>query len=174
MRELGRRDPAFRPERCPVVSCDLTECELPEIGFGVADGQLAAASYFDSLDTPANRALKAQVAARFGSERRVSSYFATGYATVRLCVEAVTRCGTDDPVKVRAALAGLEAPSPLGPLLVDPATNHANLPFLLGRISGADFVILQSRPAAVADPYLIRKRTIAQPRSSQPQLRVVS
>ena len=51
MRELGRRDPAFRPERCPVVSCDLTECELPEIGFGVADGQLAAASYFDSLDT---------------------------------------------------------------------------------------------------------------------------
>jgi branched-chain amino acid transport system substrate-binding protein len=174
MRELGRRDPAFRPERCPVVSCDLTECELPEIGFGVADGQLAAASYFDSLDTPANRALKAQVVARFGSERRVSSYFATGYATVRLCVEVVTRCGTDDPVKVRAALAGLEAPSPLGPLLVDPATNHANLPFLLGRISGADFVILQSRPAAVADPYLIRKRTIAQPRSSQPQLRVVS
>src|ERR1700723_1018614 len=174
MRELGRRDPAFRPERCPVVSCDLTECELPEIGFGVADGQLAAASYFDSLDTPANRALKTQVAARFGSERRVSSYFATGSATVRLCMEAVTRCGTDDPVKVRARLAGLGAPSPLGLLLVDPATNPANLPFLLGRISGADFVILQSRPAAVADPYLIRKRTIAQPRSVQPQLRVVS
>jgi ABC-type branched-subunit amino acid transport system substrate-binding protein len=174
IQELGRRDPAFRPDRCPVVSCDLTECELPEIGFGAADGQLAAASYFDSLDTPANRALKAQVAARFGSERRVSSYFATGYATVRLYVEAVTRCGTDDPVKVRAALAGLETPSPLGPLRVDPATNHANLPFLLGRISGADFVILQSRPAAVADPYLIRKRTIAQPRNAQPQLRVVS
>src|ERR1700677_1120584 len=174
MCELGRRDPAFRPERCPVVSCDLTECELPEIGIGVADGQLAAASYFDSLDTPANRALKAQAAARFGSDRRVSSYFATSYATVRLCLEAVTRCGTDDPVKVRAALANLEAPSPLGPLLVDPATNHTNLPFLLGRILGADFVVLQSRPAAVADPYLIRKRTIAQPRSAQPQLRVVS
>ena len=46
MRELGQRDPDFRPERCPVVSCDLTECELPEVGFGVADGQLAAASYF--------------------------------------------------------------------------------------------------------------------------------
>jgi branched-chain amino acid transport system substrate-binding protein len=174
MRELGRRDPAFRPERCPVVSCDLTECELPEIGFGVADGQLAAASYFDSLDTAANRALKAQVAARFGSERRVSSYFATSYATVRLCVEAVIRSGTDDPVKVRSALTGLETPGPLGPLRIDPATNHANLPFLLGRISGAGFVIVQSRPAAVADPYLIRKRTIAQPRSAQPKLKIVS
>jgi ABC-type branched-subunit amino acid transport system substrate-binding protein len=156
------------------VSCDLTEGELPEIGLGVADGQLAAASYFDSLDSAANRALKAQVAARFGSERRVSSYFATSYATVRLCVEALTRCGTDDPIEVRSALADLQTPSPLGPLRIDPATNHANLPFLLGRISGADFAILQSRPAAVADPYLIRKRTIAQPRSPQPQLRVVS
>jgi urea transport system substrate-binding protein len=174
IRELGGRDPTFRPERCPVVSCDLTECELSEIGLGVADGQLAAASYFDSLDSIANRALKEQVAARFGSERRVSSYFATSYATVRLCVEALTRCGTDDPIEVRSALADLQTPSPLGPLRIDPATNHANLPFLLGRISGADFVILQSRPAAVADPYLIRKRTIAQPRSPQPQLRVVS
>jgi branched-chain amino acid transport system substrate-binding protein len=135
---------------------------------------LAAASYFDSLDSVANRTLKAQVAARFGSERRVSSYFATSYATVRLCVEAVTRCGTDDPIKVRSALAGLETPGPIGPLHIDPATNHADLPFLLGRISGPDFVILQSRPATVADPYLIRRRTTAQPRTAQPQLRIVS
>jgi urea transport system substrate-binding protein len=174
MRELGRRDPAFRPERCPVVSCDLTECELPEIGLGVADGQLAAASYFDSLDSVANRSLKAQVAARFGSERRVSSYFATSYATVRLCVEAVTRGGTDDPIAVRTALAGMETPSPLGPLRVDPDTNHANLPFLLGRISRADFIILEARPAAVADPYLIRRRATAPPRRAPPQLRIVS
>jgi branched-chain amino acid transport system substrate-binding protein len=174
VRDLGRRDPAFRPERCPVVSCDLTECELPEIGFGAADGQLAAASYFDSLDTRANRALKTQVVARLGRNRRVSSYFATSYATVRLCVEAVARCGADDPVHVRAALGGLEMASPLGPVRIDPATNHANLPFLLGRISGADFIILRSQPAVAADPYLIRRRTIARTPTAQPQLRIVS
>ena len=174
MRELGGRDPAFRPKHCPVVSCDLTECELPEIGFGVADGELAAASYFDSLDSGANRALKAQIAARFGSERRVSSCFATSYVTVRQCVEAVTRCGSDDPVDVRSALAGLETQAPLGPLAIDPATNHADLPFLLGRISGSDFVILEARPAAAADPYLIQRRTAAPPRRATPQLRVVS
>jgi urea transport system substrate-binding protein len=104
----------------------------------------------------------------------VSSYFATSYATVRLCVEAVTRCGTDDPVNVRAALAGMEQPSALGPLRVDPDTNHANLPFLLGRISGSGFVILPSQPAAAADPYLIRRRNAAQSRSAPPYLRVVS
>ena len=174
MRELGQRHPAFLPKHCPVVSCDLTECELPEIGVGVADGQLAAASYFDSLDSGANRALKAQVAARFGAERRVSSYFATSYATVRHCVEAVTRCGTDDPIEVRSALVGLETRGPLGPLRIDPATNHADLPFLLGRISESDFTILEGRPAAAADPYLIRRRTTARPRRAPPQLRIVS
>jgi urea transport system substrate-binding protein len=174
MQELGRRDPAFGPERCPVVSCDLTECELPEIGFGVADGQLAAASYFDSLDSVANHAFKAQVTVAFGAERRVSSYFATSYATVRLFVEAVTHCETDDPIEVRSALAALETPGPLGPLRIDPATNHANLPFLLGRISGGDFTILEARPAAVADPYLIRKRATAPSHRAPPQLRIVS
>jgi ABC-type branched-subunit amino acid transport system substrate-binding protein len=174
MRELGLRDAAFLPKHCPVVSCDLTECELPEIGFGVADGQLAAASYFDSLDSGTNRALKAQVAVRFGSERRVSSYFATSYATVRHCVEAVTRCGSDDPIEVRSALAGLETLGPLGPLRIGPATNHADLPFLLGQISGSDFVVLEARPAVVADPYLIQRRTTAPDRRAPPQLRIVS
>ena len=153
MRELGRRDPAFRPERCPVVSCDLTECELPEIGFGVADGQLAAASYFDSLDTSANRALKAQVASAIRLRAPGLELFRNQLRDgppLRGGREPVAE--RDDPVKVRAALAGLETPSPLGPLRIDPATNHANLPFLLGRISGADFVILQSRPAAVGGP----------------------
>ncbi len=174
MRELGERDPGFRPDRCPVASCDLTECELPEIGTGVADGHLAAASYFDSIDTSLNRALKARVAARFGAGRRVSSFFATSYATTRLCVEAVTRSGTDDPVKVRSALAGLEMPSALGPLRIDPATNHADLPFLLGQVKGDDFVILQSRPQASADPYLTRAQPFIQARGAQAQLRIVS
>jgi branched-chain amino acid transport system substrate-binding protein len=68
----------------------------------------------------------------------------------------------------------METPSPLGPLRVDPDTNHANLPFLLGRISRADFIILEARPAAVADPYLIRRRATAPPRRAPPQLRIVS
>jgi ABC-type branched-subunit amino acid transport system substrate-binding protein len=175
MRDLGHEDPAFRPERCPVVSCDLTECELPEIGLGVADGQLAAASYFDSLDTPENRALKARVAARFGNGRRVSSFFATSYATVRLCAEAAMRSGTDDPVAVRTTLADLALPSTLGLLKIDPDTHHAALPFLLGEIEGDGFTIRQIRPPIAADPYLVARRAPSRVTSTgRPYLRVVS
>ena len=77
--------------------------------------------------------------------------------------------------KVRAALAGLDAPEPLGPLRIDPATNHANLPFLLGRISGLGL----HHPSVAAEPL---SRTpissaggrAAPPRRAQPQLRIVS
>ena len=174
MRDLAARDAGFRPERCPVVSCDLTECELGEVGLGVADGQLAVASYFDALDTPENRAFKASVAARFGPGRRVSSFFASAYAAVRLCVAAVAGCGTDDPVAVRAWLAGAAVPTPLGPLRIDPATHHAALPFHLGRIAGDGFTLVASRPAIAADPYLALRRGPAARAAPSPRLRVVS
>jgi urea transport system substrate-binding protein len=158
-----------------VVSCDLTECEHPEIGVGVADGQLATATYFDSLDTPANRAFKARVAERFGPGRRVSSYFATSYATVRLCAEAAARCGSGEPARVRDALYGREADSVLGPLVVDRGTNHARLQFHLGRIEGDGFAVLRSEPSVAADPYLVARRpALRQPAAAKPQLRIVS
>ena len=175
MRDLAGRDPTFSPERCPVVSCDLTECELPEIGLGVADGQLAAAAYFDGVESAENRALQARVAARFGAGRRISSYLATSYATVRLCAEAVALGDDADPAKVRAALADLRAPAGvLGPLRIDPATHHAGLPFYLGRIAGDGFEILQSRTSVAADPYLTARRPAAPPRAVRPRLRIVS
>jgi branched-chain amino acid transport system substrate-binding protein len=174
MQALGVRDSRFRPEHCPVVSCDLTECELPEIGFGSADGQMAAASYFDSLNTPANRCFKARAAARFGGERRISSYFATSYATVRLCVEAVKRSGSHDPALVRAALDGHVTNSIIGPLVIDRGTNHARLPFHLGRITGRGFDVLRSEPSVAADPYLVGPRPLVSTIAVKPQLRIVS
>ncbi len=170
MRALADRDAAFRPERCPIVSCDLTECELGQIGLGVADGHLATASYFDSLDTPDNQPFKAAVAARFGAHRRASSFFAGGYAAVRLCVEAAGACGSDEPAQVRAKVHHTVAPSMLGPLSVDGSTNHAALPFHLGRIAGDGFQVILSRAATAADPYLAAGRR----RRAAPRLRLVS
>jgi ABC-type branched-subunit amino acid transport system substrate-binding protein len=177
MRALADREPRFRPDLCPVVSCDLTECELGEIGIGVADGQLSVAPYFDSLDTPENRAFKARVAQRFGAERRVSSFFATTYATVRLCADAVARCGDDDPRAVRAALYAAHADSVLGPLAIDAATNHASLEFHLGRIAGDGFVVVSSHPKVGADPYMTgmaREAPAVRAGSGAARLRIVS
>ncbi|WP_181701489.1 transporter substrate-binding domain-containing protein [Chthonobacter albigriseus] len=167
---LGARDPAFRPENCPVVSCDLTECELGEIGPS-AVGQYSTASYFDSLDLPENRTFKQKVAGRFGASRRVSAFFEGAYTAVRTLAEAAAAAGTDDPVAVRSILHAGTYATPHGVLRIDPRTNHAALPFHLGRINAdGGFDVVASRPAIAADPYLTG------PRGSidRPALRVVS
>ncbi|SES28228.1 branched-chain amino acid transport system substrate-binding protein [Rhizobium sp. NFR03] len=170
IKALGARDPAFRPENCPVVSCDLTECELSDIGVGVATGQLSAAAYFDSLATPENVDFKQKVAARFGASRRISSVFACAYTSLKLCAEAIIAAGTDDPVAVRQRLSASPARSVLGPILIDPETHHAALPFHLGRITDENgFEIVTSQAAIAADPYLTGRN-----RRPVPQLRVVS
>ena len=175
MRRLADRNCIFKPERCPVVSCDLTECELAEIGLGVADGHLATASYFGSLTTPENVRFRARVAEVFGEGREISSFFATSYATVRACAEAVGRCGNDEPALVRKALHRHKSDSMLGGLTVDAATNHAALPFYLGRVAGLGFDVLASSGIIAADPYLLGRRSKTEPSATaRPRLRIVS
>lgn len=156
---LGERDHDFLPEIRPVVSCDLTECELGEIGPAAAAGHFSAASYFDSIGTPANQAFKARVAATFGPERRVSSFFEGAYTAVHMLAEAVLATGTDDPAIVKTAVHEHAFETPHGAMRVDPRTNHAALPFHLGRITPeGGFDIVASRPAMAADPYLTATR----------------
>ena len=170
MRRLGERNPAFRPENCPVVSCDLTECELDELGDCDGEGQMSAACYFDSLANEGNLAFKKIFAERFGHTRRVSSIFAAAYASVKMCVEGMHSAGTDQPLAMRQHLYATEASTVLGPIRIDPVTHHAALPFHLGRINGQrGFDIIASLPAAAADPYLTGRRV-----HRRPQLRVVS
>ena len=170
IKALGERNPAFTAENCPVVSCDLMECELGEIKAGAAVGQLCAASYFDSVNSPENIAFKARVSAKYGPERRISSIFASAYTAVKLCAEAIFAAESDEPQAVRRELFGLSWPSLFGPLAIDARTNHAALPFHLGRINAQNaFDVIASRPALAADPYLTGKRV-----RPAPALRVVS
>jgi ABC-type branched-subunit amino acid transport system substrate-binding protein len=170
MAGLAARDPAFAPENCPVVSCDLMECELDDISTGCATGQLCAASYFDTLDTRENREFKARVALKEGAERRISSVFAGAYTAVDLCIGAILAAGSDEPQTVRRQLYSSSWPTLFGPLEIDRETNHAALPFHLGRINRSNgFDVIASRPPLAADPYLTARGT-----QMPSRLRVVS
>lgn len=170
MHALGQRDPAFLPENCPVASCDLQESELDEIAAGAAVGQLCAASYFDTLDSAANADFKARLCSVMPETRRVSSIFASAYTAVTLCIAALEASADSDPASVRRQVHARTWPGLFGPMTIDQATNHAALPFLLGRINAErGFDVIAARPPLVADPYL----TGSQARRA-PLLKVVS
>lgn len=170
MHELAQRNPAFAPERCPVVSCDLTECELDNLAGDAAVGQMSAACYFDGMGEEHDPAFRSGFTQAFGKDRRISSIFAATHAATALCIEAIHAIGDDEPRAVRQQLYSTTAQTVLGPVRIDATTNHAALPFHLGRINRArGFDVISSRPAIAADPYLTAQRSVA-----RPKLRVVS
>ncbi len=170
MNQLAAHNPDFAPDKCPVVSCDLTECELGEIPPHAATGQLAAACYFDSADTVENRAFRKVFVERFGAARQISSMFACSYVAAKMCIEAIHAAGSDDPLAVRQQLYSTSVQSLLGPLRINPQTHHAALPFMLGRINATNgFDVISALPAIEADPYLTGRQA-----PQRPRLRVVS
>ncbi|WP_334064040.1 transporter substrate-binding protein [Limimaricola cinnabarinus] len=147
MRVLRAEDPFFAEGTCPVLSCNLTECELP--GFGAAaEGVIAAGPHF--AGAPLWGAGHGAAAA--------SSFEAAAYVAVATL--AAIEEGPGDPA---ARLAGCG---------VDPETRHMELPVLIARVEGGRFRVLEHSGPVVADPYLTRRERW--PTARYPALRVVT
>lgn len=171
---LAERDPDFRADRRPVASCDLTECELAEIGAEAAEGHLCSAVYFEKLDNPLNRRFREKVTARFGAGRPLSTFLVAGYETVHMLAQAIAAAGTDEIGPVKDALFARTFETAMGPITIDEKTNHASLTPYLGRINAQlGFDVIDSAGASVvADPYMVNfdARSFAEAVSAQTRL----
>jgi ABC-type branched-subunit amino acid transport system substrate-binding protein len=144
-RALGEADPHFRAERCPVLSCNLTECELPAIGDGAADGLVAAGPWFRG----------AQGGADFGSSHQAAAHAAVWMLARLLDGEA----GSEALPLARL----LERPLARR-LGIDPATHHVTLPALIAQVRGGSFRVIEDCGRVPGDPWLARGREVAVPR----------
>lgn len=153
---LGRVDPAFLPENCPVLSCDLMEPELAALD-GSGEGNLVIGPYFADPD----------------SDGPASSMEAAAHASVLVLAELIEQAGTDDPAELGKLLGNRSFRTPLGPILIDPQNQHAHMPVLIGRIQGDRFrQVWKSDTALAPDPYLSRHD--ARLLQARPPLKVVS
>ena len=135
---LASADPWFRPERCPVLSCNLTECELGALGTA-AEGLVSAGPFFgDAGGWPG-----------IDHGASASSYEAAAHASV-LALAALLAEGEDDAAAPEALLAR-PAARRLG---IDPATHHVRLPVLIAQVAAGRFEVVGRRPPVAADPYL--------------------
>ena len=143
---LGERNARFRPDRCPVLSCNLTECELPEIG-AAAEGLIAAGPYFK---TPGSA---------FGS-----SHEAAAWQAVHALADLM------DAAPEAVALADL-LDTPAGRASgIDDRTHHTVQSALIARVRGGAFEVIADHGQRMGDPYL----TGPVPAPARTSLRVVS
>ena len=150
---LGREDERFRPERRPIVSCNLTEAELPSIApFG--DGHLSSLPFVHD-----------------GAPGPRSSFEAAAHAAVTVLADAIEAAGTDEPSAVRRAMGAGIRQTALGPIRVDPLTQHTALPVRIARVRGEGFEVLEESGGRVEpDPYLSHYDPVA---TFRPALRLV-
>lgn len=150
--QLGLQDPHFRPETCPILSCNLTECELPAIGLA-GEGLISAGPYFRGAG---------DAGSRFGSSLEAAAHSA---------VWTLARLLTGRPGAEDAPLSTLLTSGAAAGLGIDAKTHHTTLPVLIAQVRGGAFRVLQRHDPVAGDPYLSQGRPAA-PRPAQ--LRVVS
>ncbi|MEP0520223.1 MAG: transporter substrate-binding protein [Hyphomicrobiales bacterium] len=146
--ELAAKDPYFTPDRCPILSCNLTECELGALD-GTGDGHLTVGPYFDD-------ALPFAKDSKFAPVRYGSSLKASGYSSVMILAQTLEKSGFDQNMDVSSAFQGEAFDTPFGRIQIDPQTHHTTLPVVIGQIDGLNIKSLDSKQQVTPDPYLSR------------------
>ncbi|MGN6551687.1 MAG: transporter substrate-binding protein [Pararhizobium sp.] len=135
---LGEEDEWFRPETCPLISCNLTEAELAAIG-PAGDGHLSAGPFFDDdASRPAN-ALR-------------SSFMMSAYSAILILADLLAGETGNLP-----DFDGRRFETPLGRIAIDARTRHSRLPVKIAEIAAGRFRVVEELGDEVApDPYLSR------------------
>ncbi|MCB2100649.1 MAG: transporter substrate-binding domain-containing protein [Rhodobacterales bacterium] len=145
------------PRKIPIASLTTTESEVQEIGAEAAEGHITAAPYFQTVDSPENRAFLAAYNARFGDDVAATSGAEAAYFQMYLIAEALERAGTDRIEDVLANVYKAEFAAPQGTVRVDPENNHTYLWPRVGRVNaqGQFELVWESGAWVKPDPYLV-------------------
>jgi urea transport system substrate-binding protein len=147
--------------RMPVLSFTIAEDELRELPVKEMIGDYAAWSYFQSIDSPVNRAFVQRFKNRYGSERTTSDSIVAAYNSVKLWAQAVEETGTESTSDVRRAIRKQSLDAPEGVVSIDAETLHTWRPFYLGKIredSQFDIVWSLEKPVRPVPYPVLRSR----------------
>lgn len=139
----------------PIASLTMAESEVAEIGPRRCVGHITAATYFNTVDTPANAHFLERWRARFG-DHPASVYAETCYSQMHLFARALQRVGSMDTRKLVQAVHQVQFDAPDGQMSVLAENNHSVLTPRIGvcREDGRFDIVWESDEPVKPDPYL--------------------
>jgi urea transport system substrate-binding protein len=148
-KELGNQK--ISAEDIPVVAFSVGEEELSGVDTRPLVGHLAAWNYFESINTPANKAFIAQWHAFIKNPKRTTNDpMEAHYIGFNLWVKAVQKAQSTNVEKVLAALPGLETPNLTGGVAKVLPNHHITKPVYIGEVRGdGQFNVVWKSPAEV-------------------------
>jgi urea transport system substrate-binding protein len=146
-KELGNQ--GVSAVNIPVIAFSVGEEELKGIDTKPLVGHMAAWSYFESLDTPENKAFIDHWHAYIHDDKAVTNDpMESAYILFNMWAQAVKKAGTTDVDAVRKAMIGQTVVSPTGFKVTMNANHHVTKPVMIGevRANGQFKVVYKSKP----------------------------
>lgn len=146
--------------KVPIGSLTMAETEIREIGADYCTGHILSATYFQTVETPANEHFVSAFKARFGPEVTTSVWSQPAYVQVHLFARALARAGSLEPHRISEEILAEDYLAPEGRLSFDTDTRHLWLHPRIG-VARADglFDIAWQAPGPIRpDPYLTASR----------------
>ncbi len=149
------KEAGISAEDIPIMAVSIAEEELRRIGGDTAAGHYASWSYFQSIETPENRAFVQNFQRRYGSDRVTSDPIEAAYVQVYLWKQAVEKAGSFDVGLVREAACGQTFEAPRGRVRIE-KNNHLTKPCRIGKIlpNGQFQIVFTSVGAIKPQPWL--------------------
>ncbi len=144
----------------PVVAFSVGEEELAGLDAKPLVGHLAAWNYFESIDTPANKAfIKQWHEFTKKPNRTTNDPMEAHYIGFNMWVKAVEKAQSFDPDKVIPAMIGVAVPNLTGGLSTMMPNHHITKPVYIGEIQGdGQFNVVWQTPGTIVaqewSPYL--------------------
>jgi len=148
-KELGNQK--ISAQDIPVIAFSVGEEELSGIDTKPLLGHMAAWNYFQSVNTPANKAFIDQWHTYIKNPKRTTNDpMEAHYIGFNLWIKAVQKANTVDVTKVIAALPGLETPNLTGGMAKLLPNHHITKPVLIGEVrADGQFNVVSKSPGLV-------------------------
>lgn len=145
------------PAQMPIASLTTSETEVQQMGAAIGKGHITAATYFQSIDSEANRRCVAKMKQRFGADMVTNMCWEAAYFQTYLLAAGLAGAGTDNVQQLVPALLGTEFMAPQGMVKIDAENHHAYLTPRIGRVreDGQFDILDEVKQPVKPDPYLV-------------------
>ncbi|MFF0632357.1 urea ABC transporter substrate-binding protein [Nocardia sp. NPDC004151] len=140
----------------PVVSVSIAEEEVGGVGVQNVAGQLTAWNYYQTVDTPQNKAFVSAYKAAFGAAKPTSDPMEAAYTSVFLWKNTVEKAKSFAVADIQKAADGVSFDAPEGTVTIDGSNHHITKTARIGEIrpDGLIYTVWDSGKAIAPDPYL--------------------
>ncbi|AYF73472.1 urea ABC transporter substrate-binding protein [Nocardia yunnanensis] len=140
----------------PVVSVSIAEEEVGGVGVQNVAGQLTAWNYYQTVDTPQNKAFVTAYKAAYGANKPTSDPMEAAYTSVYLWKNTVEKAKSFAVADIQQAADGVSYDAPEGTVTIDGSNHHITKTARIGEIhpDGLIYTVWDSGKPIQPDPYL--------------------